>query len=145
MASNAQLRSLYFATGVEITPPSGLIDDADTVSLANNQTAQALIATTFDLALYKEIIFDYSIRRRTDTPVEYIERGRFRLTAMPDQAGAAKWVLAWDFKSNEGTGPGITISKSVAGNIVSLLYDSTNLAGANHACTFAYKITPLLV
>lgn len=144
MPSNAQIRTIKFMQGVSVTGGSSVLNDSDTLNLLNNVINQSTLLS-FDLSAYREVIFDYTIRRRTDTTTGLIERGRMRLTANPDGVGANKWILSWDNQNDEGVSTGITFSKSVTGNIVTLLYSSTNLAGAAHECDFSYALTSFLV
>lgn len=145
MPSNSEIRTLHFSQGVDITLPAGVLDEQDEIDLANNQAA-ITTGLTFDLLTYREIIFDYTIRRRTDSTTGLIERGKMRLTANPDGAtDADKWILSWDSKNDEGTVPGVTFTVTVASGIATLKYATTNVAGANHHCFWSYALTTFLV
>jgi hypothetical protein len=145
MPSNSEIRTLFFAQGVDISLPSGVLNDEGEIDIPNNQNPAVTTGLSFDLATYREVIFDYGIRRRTDSTTGLIEGGRMRLTSNPDGVGAAKWILKWDNKNDEGVSPGVTFSKSVVGNVVDLMALTTNLAGANHHCYFTYSLTTFLV
>lgn len=144
MPSNAQIRTLKFMQGVSVSGGSSILNDSDTIQLLNNVSNQSTLLT-YDLNVYREVILDYTLRRRTSTTTGLIERGRMRLTANPDGVGANKWILSWDNQNDEGAASGITFSLSVVGDIVTLLYTSTNLAGAAHECDFSYALTSFLV
>lgn len=145
MPSNSQLRNIHFAQGVEITLPVTVLNDSDELDLANNQAALST-GITVDLTTTRELIFDYTIRRRTDLTTGLIERARMRLTANPDGVlQADKWILSWDFQNNEGVTPGVTFTITVAAGIATLKYATTNIAGANHHCYWSYSLTTFLI
>lgn len=146
MPSNAQVRTIHFAQGVDIDLPSGVLDDSNDSVILNN-AVNASTGLTFDRSVYQEIIIDYAIRRRTDDPAytERWERGRTRLIASQDAVvDADKWSLEEDYKLDKGASPQITLSKAVTGDVVDLRYTSTNWPGANHESNFYYKLTTFL-
>ena len=140
---NSEIRTLHFAQGVDVDSALSLEETGD-IDLANN-TANQDLSLSYDLAEYREIVFTYTIRRRTDSTTGLIERGQIRLTADPDGAGALKWILSTESKNDEGVSPGVTFSKSVVGNVVDLQASTTNLAGANHHCYVNWTLKTLLV
>lgn len=145
MPSNADIRTVHFAQGVDITLPAGVLDDSSSKVIVNN-AASASTGLTFDRNTYQEVIIDYAIRRRTDSVAERFERGRLRLTARQDAVvDADKWFLAFDHKADEDLSPTVAFSISVTGDIVTLLYTSSNMAGTNHECSMYYKLTTFLV
>lgn len=150
MPTNAELRTIQFAQGVEVNLPANVLDDTGNKVVINNAANQST-GLVFKDDAYREVIVDYSIRRRTDTTTGLIERGRLRLTSNPDGALLAdKWVLKWDSQDNEGIETGVTLAKVVTdlgGGVtqVDLQYTSDNLAGANHACVMSYALTSFLI
>jgi hypothetical protein len=144
MSSNSTIRTIHFAQGVEITS-SIVLDDAGELDLVNNQSALST-GLTFDLLVTREASFDYLIRRRTDTPYVAIERAVIRLTANPDGAtDPEKWILSQEFKNNEGVVSGVTFTLSVTAGVATLMYATTNIAGANHHCYFNYLLSSKLI
>lgn len=144
MPSNAQIRTIQLAQGVAIDPPANVLDDQGEKIFLNNLSSQPIPGLSFDLNVYREIIFDYGIRRRTDSTTGLIEGGRLRFVSNPDGVGADKWIIKTDHKSHEGTSPGVTLSKSVTGDVLDIIGDTTNLAGANHLCVLDWKLTIFL-
>lgn len=150
MPSNAELRTIQFSQGVEVILPANVLDETGNKIVINNAANQST-GLTFSDGIYREVIIDYSIRRRTDTTTGLIERGRLRLTSNPDAALLAnKWVKSYDFQNNEGVDTGVTLSIAVTDNgdgtrTVDLQYTSSNLAGANHNCMMSYALTSFLV
>ncbi len=140
---NSEIRTLHFAQGVDVDSAIAIEETGD-IDLANNTASQDL-DLSYDLAEFREIIFTYSVRRRTDSTTGLIERGQIRLTADPDGAGALKWILSTESKNDEGTTPGVTFSKSVTGNVVDLLASTSNIAGANHHCYVNWNLKKFLV
>lgn len=152
MPTNAQIRTIQFMQGVDVSLPASVIDDAGNKLIINN-SANASTGLTFRENVYREVVITYAIRRRTDTTAlagsVIVERGTIRLTSNPDAALLAnRWIIAQE-KDNEGVATGVTFSTSVtldgADAVVDLLYTSTNLAGANHDCVMSYALTSFLV
>lgn len=150
MPTNAELRTIQFSQGVEVNLPANVLDDTGNKVVINNAANQSTGLKFKDNA-YREVIVDYSIRRRTDTTTGLIERGRLRLTANPDALlDANRWILSYDNENDEGALTGVTLSTLVTVDIdgiaeVDLLYTSTNLAGANHNCIMSYALTSFLI
>jgi hypothetical protein len=151
MPTNAEIRTIQFMQGVAVSLPASVLDDSGNKLILNN-AANASTGLKFDIDVYREVIIDYSLRRRTDATTGLIQRGRMRLTANPDALLLAdKWILSEEFKNDEGTPPGITFSILVAPTLddasaeVDLLYSSTDLIGANHDCVMSYALTSFLV
>lgn len=150
MPTNAELRTVQFSQGVEINLPSGVLDDNGQKIIINN-AANTTTGLKFKDNAYREVIIDYSIRRRTDTTTGLIERGRLRLTANPDALLLAdRWILSYDNENDNGALTGVTLSMLITdegGGVsqVDLLYTSSNLAGANHNCVMSYALTSFLV
>jgi hypothetical protein len=143
MASN-EIKTLQFNQGVELDNPPVILDDSGVLDLSNNVSNQTLLVATYDIATIREIIIDYQIYRRTDTPYESIETGQIRFSARPEQATQAdKWLLKQLNKEDEGIRSGITIGKSVTSGVLTTQYSSTNVAGANHSAKFFYSIKAL--
>lgn len=138
---NSEIRTLHFAQGVEVEPADGIVEESGNISLANN-TADQDTGLSFDLNDYREVGVHYSIRRRTDSTTGLIERGYLRLTADPDNVGDS-WILSHPERNDEGTTPGVTFSKDVVGDVVTLEASTTNLAGDNHECIVSYRLEPL--
>lgn len=145
MSSNSSIRTLHFAQGVEVVLANGILDESNTIDLANNLVT-VISQLPFDLLIYREIVFNYTIRRRTDAPATRFERGQFRLTANPDGAtDPDKWIIAWDFKNDEGVASGVVFTLNVTAGVVELQVAVDNMAGANHHCFWSYELTTFLV
>ena len=154
MPSNAEIRTLQFMQGVEVDLPSNVLDDTGNKIVINNAANQST-GLVFNANTYREVIIDYSIRRRTDDTVAagdvIIEGGQIKLTSNPDAALLInKWLKKHMEREDEGVFPGVTFDLEITddgeGNaIVDLLYTSTNLAGANHNCVMSYALTSFLV
>lgn len=154
MPTNAQIRTIQFMQGVEVSLPASVLDDAGNKIIINN-ASNASTGLTFSDKVYREVLIDYSIRRRTDDTAlagdVIIEGGQLKLTANPDAALLAdRWLLKIFEKEDEGVASGVTFSINITTNvdgdaIVDLLYTSTNLAGANHDCKMSYALTSFLV
>lgn len=154
MPTNAEIRTIQFMQGVEITLPASVLDDSGNKIIINN-ASNASTGLTFSDLSYREVIIDYSIRRRTDDTVTagdvIIEGGQIKLTANPDAPLLAnRWIKKHSEKEDEGVVSGVTFSIAVLDNLdgtttVDLLYTSTSIAGANHDCKMSYALTSFLV
>jgi hypothetical protein len=149
MSTNAEIRTIQFMQGVDVVLPASVVDDSGNKIILNN-ASNASTGLTFREDVYREIIIDYSVRRRTDTTTGLVERGRMRLTNNPDAVLLAnRWILSWDNQNDEGTSPGVTFAVVVTDDagvaVADLQYSTTNLAGANHDCKMSYALTSFLV
>lgn len=108
------------------------------IALANNQVAPAnLLGLVFDYTQYRGVRIQYSIHRQTDAPTELDGIGELYLWYKPV---AAVWKIN-PLESNDGDDHGVTFDVTAAGQVT---YTSTNLAGANHACTMRVNDVKLL-
>lgn len=140
MADN-EIKTLQFNQGVALIPAPVILDDSGSKSLSNNVGATDT-GLSFDGSTAREVVIDYQIYRKTDTPFETVEVGQLRLSARP--IGATKWVLTQPLKVDDGSDAGVTFSISIVGLVVSLKYATTNKAGANHVCSMYYAIKTIL-
>lgn len=153
MASNAEIRTVNFAQGINVTS-ANVVDDVGDKIIINNAANQSTGLTFSDL-VYREVVITYSIRRRTDATAlageVLLEGGVIKLSANPDAALLVdRWIKKHTEKEDEGIPPGVTFSLLItddgSGNaVVDLLYTASNLAGANHDCVMSYSLTSFLV
>lgn len=153
MPSNAEIRTINFAQGINVTS-ANVVDDVGEKIIINNAANQSTGLTFSDL-LYREIIITYSIRRRTDDTALagdlLLEGGVLKLSANPDAAALAdRWILKHTEKEDEGVPVDVAFDIDVtddgSGNaVVDLQYTSSNLAGANYECYMSYSLTSFLV
>lgn len=149
MPTNAELRTIVFSNGTQVDLPPGVLDSSGKKIVVNNAADQAS-GISFADNVYREVIFDFSIHRRTDDTTGLIERGRFRFTANPDALlDDDRWIISYDNENDEGTPTGVTFGKQVTVDddvaTVEWLISSTNLAGTNHDCVVSYALTSFLV
>jgi len=96
----------------------------DNESILNNQTTPVNITgAIYDGTLFRAVILEYSIYRKTDDN-EVSEVGQLRLSYKTD---ADTWSLSNDFSGDDA---GVTFSIDVTGQ---LLYTSSDLTGANYS------------
>ena len=126
--SNGQLAS---AIGISST------DVTTNFTIANNTTSAAITGLLFALATFRAVEIEYSIYRKTDSPIEVAAMGKLRLVAKPV---ANSWDLLPGLEEGDDCGMTFIADVSVPGS-VQLRYTSTNLAGANYVGTLRYKIS----
>lgn len=141
MASNAEIRTINFAQGVEVTLPDDVTPESSNFSLANN-TADQDTGITLENDVVNGAVIEYEILRRTDSTTGLIEVGKIYLKVDPDGlTDADKWLMFHN-KEQVDPGPGVTFSMdtSTPGEMT-LEASTTNVAGANHSCVVSYKLT----
>lgn len=106
---------------------TGVTSSNDEIVLANNVSNTNVTGYSFDGLLFQAVEVEYSLYRKTATPLEVSAFGKLQLLWKP--------VLAtWELidPTEVGDDCGVTWNIQQTGNVAQLRYTSTNLAGASY-------------
>ena len=99
----------------------------------------------FDLEDYQEIIFDWHVKRGSDTEAERYFDGRMRIKIRRREvADNDKALLTEDFKADEGVSPDVVFFLETGPVKTTLKYVTGNISGANYYGKFYAKLTRFL-
>jgi hypothetical protein len=101
------------------------------ITLTNNAGATAVTGVTCDSALYRTLIVDYDIYRKTDTAASEL-RATGRLVIQWSPQNSSWNIASEEYVPNVAHGVTWTLTGTT---VVQLNYASSNLAGANYVGT----------